>query len=225
MITKRLLALQVFLFLGLGVVFVMPKYKGVQPLGVTLSLPSQIGEWSGNDKPVSEKERQVLGADTEFARKSYLDFTGNEVYVSVVLAGQDVNTSLHRPERCLPAQGWTIIDKKTVKVPAKLGSRSYFEATRLRNEGSMNDGATNVYSIYYYWFVGCNDVIPSPFERSLIDWRDRLFKGYNQRWAYVTVATSMRMDSPAAEKSADGLIKGLIAQLFPKIWKPATPEG
>jgi len=219
-ITKRLLILQGVLLLGLGCLYVLPKYHGAQPVGIALALPATVGEWSGVDKLVTQKEHDVLGKDTEFARKLYTTRYGAELYVSIVLSGQDVNTSLHRPDRCLPAQGWTITGQSTEALPLSDGTTIH--AIRLHNE-STNDA--NEHSIYYYWFVGCNDVVASPMQRSMIDWRDRLFRGYNQRWAYITVAAELRNDAPETQASADAAIKSFVAELFPKIWKPAEPKG
>ncbi len=66
---------------------------------------------------------------------------------------------------------------------------------------------------------------PHPAGAAIIDWRDRIFHGYNQRWAYITVAASLRNDSEETKAAADAAIKNFIAELFPKIWKPVTPQG
>ena len=44
-------------------------------------------------------------------------------------------------------------------------------------------------SIAYYWFVGCDSVTGNHVRRGLRDFSDRLIKGYDQRWAYITVTT------------------------------------
>jgi len=224
MITKRLLILQAVLFLGLGIVFIIPKYKGAQPMGVVLALPDDLAGWHGEDGVVSEKERQVLGADTQFARKVYSNARHNSIFVSIVLAGQDVNTSLHRPERCLPAQGLTPVDNSIVTIPVNMKSFSSIQATRLHNV-ETNDPVNGHPSLYYYWYVGCDNIAASAMGRSMIDWRDRLFKGYNQRWAYITVAARLNNNTPQSEAGADKAIKEFVADLFPKIWKPSTPQG
>ncbi len=43
-------------------------------------------------------------------------------------------------------------------------------------------------NLTYYCFIGQSDITASHLTRSSIDLRDRILKGYNQRWAYVTVA-------------------------------------
>jgi EpsI family protein len=222
-ITKRLLILQGVLVVGLGSLFMIPKFHGSQPVGIALSLPAEVGEWHGEDREVTEKEKQVLGVGTEFARKLYTLPSGAGLFVSIVLSGQDVNTSLHRPERCLPAQGWTPIGNTTETIPLDNGKS--IQATRLVNQSTTEVNNHQFYSVYYYWFVGCNQVVASPGERSMIDWRDRLFHGYNQRWAYITIAANLRNDSEETKAAADAAIKSFVAELFPKIWKPAVPQG
>jgi EpsI family protein len=221
-ITKRLLALQGVLLLGMGSFIVLPRYHGKQPVGIALALPAEVGQWHGEDKDVTEQERQVLGRDTEFARKLYTQQSAG-LFVSIVLSGQDVNTSLHRPQRCLPAQGWTPIADTTETIPCNNGTS--IQATRLLNESTSTAANHARYSVYYYWFVGCTQVVASPEQRSMIDWRDRLIHGYNQRWAYITVAANLRDNSPETQAGADAAIKSFVAELFPKIWKPSEPKG
>jgi hypothetical protein len=72
-------------------------------------------------------------------------------------------------------------------------------------------------NLNYYWFVGCADTTASHFQRWLIDKADRLFRGYNQRWAYFTVASTVTDNlqpngRSEAETSAmiEDFIKGLV---------------
>src|SRR5579871_3711925 len=131
MTTKRLVTLFAVLLVGLGSVYLLPHQLGYQPVGITLELPKMVGGWYGRDLDVTQKERDVLGKETEFARKAYHNGIGYEIIASIVLSGQDMNTSIHRPERCMPAQGYTIIDKRSVPVP--LAERGVLHATRLQN--------------------------------------------------------------------------------------------
>ena len=48
-----------------------------------------------------------------------------------------------------------------------------------------------IHSYTYYWFVGYSDITPSHMTRTMFDLRDRILHGYNQRWAYVTVASTV----------------------------------
>lgn len=170
MITNRLAILFAVLLAGMSVVFLLPKQLFYQPIGVTLELPEFIGEWWGKPLDVTDKERAVLGEETEFARRSYSNGRGDEIHVSIVLSGQDMNTSIHRPERCLPAQGWTVTNNAS--RPLTLPDYGTIAATRLnnlRNVAGPDEQPVPLRNLNYYWFVGHTDVTGSHFERTLID--------------------------------------------------------
>jgi EpsI family protein len=229
MTIKRLLILLAVLAAGMGSVYLLPQQLGFQPVGITLDLPKMVGGWYGQDLEVSDKERAVLGKETEFARKSYRNGIGYEIVASIVLSGQDMNTSIHRPERCMPAQGYTIIDKRSVAVP--LPDRGVLHVTRLQNVRNVpvDQGApTSLYNLTYYWFVGHTDATGSHLWRTWLDVRDRLVHGYNQRWAYITVAAQLPPGAerdPRAEHVVDGWMKEFIKQLLPKIQKDTVGES
>jgi EpsI family protein len=224
MTIKRLASLQIFLLGGLGSVFLIPKEIKIEPAAIDLSLPEYVGNWHGVDQEIGKNERDILGPDTQLARKAYALGT-DQIFVSIVLSGPDMNTSIHRPERCLPAQGWTVADSKTVAVPLEQGA---FRATRLQNIQNVpaNDGRRlTLRSLNYYWFVGHLDVTPSHMKRNWIDIRDRVLTGRNQQWAYVTVGSTITKDYKVFgrdERQTDEQIQSFIRQLMPQLQKPAT---
>src|SRR3954468_22251468 len=69
MTTSRLAILLAIMLGGLSSVFLLPKQLGFMPEGIELALPESLGEWWGQDVEVTQHEHEVLGADTEFARK------------------------------------------------------------------------------------------------------------------------------------------------------------
>jgi EpsI family protein len=220
MIIKRLAILQSCLLLGLGAVFLVPKEVKMQPAAIGLSLPESIESWHGVNQEVGEGERQILGPDTQFSRMLYTNAVGDEVNASIVLSGPDMNTSIHRPERCLPAQGWTIADSRTVSLPTAKGT---FKATRLhnmRNVRTDNGRPLTIHSIDYYWFVGHSDITASHLQRTWFDIRDRLLKGQNQQWAYVTVAATITKDYKVfgrTETETDDIMQAFIKDFVPRL--------
>ena len=222
MTTKRLLLLQVLLVLGLGTVFFLPKVANSTPQGIGLALPTYVGTWYGENQKISEQELQVLAKDTEFARKLYTDARGNQIFVSIVLSGHDLDNSIHRPERCLPAQGWSIADSRVVSIPLA-GATNELKATRLHNvhKAALKDGGTvQIYNLTYYWFIGSKISTPSHLERTYMDIRDRILYGYNQRWAYITVASTITKDLQRFgkdEKETDEMIQDFLRDLLPQI--------
>jgi EpsI family protein len=225
MIINRLLVLQVLLVLGMGSVFLLPKKSGIGPAGIALTLPADLGMWTGSDATVSALELQGLAPDTGFARRLYTDPFGDQVYVSIVLSGGDMANSIHRPERCLPAQGWTVEHSSVVGIPMKNGPP--LAVTKLSNirEARLRSSPTpiTVRQLDYYWFIGSRDVTPSTWERTYIDIKDRMLHGENQRWAYVTVASTVtdnlqRFGRNEAETSK--IIQDFIAQIVPQFQRP-----
>jgi len=233
-VTKRLLMLWAILLLGFSVIFVLPKTPTPPPPGVVMALPDFIGDWYGQEAPVTEKEQNTLGRETRFARKLYTNAKGDAVYVSVVLAGEDMSTSIHRPERCLPAQGYTIVDKHTVKAALAAGSLTM---TRLHTIHPLFDAngkprlfpdgkQANEFSLLYYWFVGSTETTDDHVARYVIDARDRLLKGCNQSWAYVTVMSRItgKLDGRFGRNEAqtDAMIHDFVLKLIPFIQSPTV---
>jgi len=222
MTLKRLAALQIVLLGGLGSVFLVPRDLAFEAAAVNPSLPQEVGDWDGTDLAITQSERDVLGPDTQFARKVYRNPRGDELFVSVVFSGPDMNTSIHRPERCLPAQGWTVADTRQVALSTPAGTLNVTRLHNMRNERPSSDRAITIYSLNYYWFVGHIDETASHLERTWIDIRDRLLKGRNQQWAYVTVGGVVTKDFRIfgrTEKETDDLIQAFIGKLVPKLQK------
>ena len=227
-ITKRLLVLFLLIACGFSSVAFLPHVKNDEPSGVDAKLPDQIGMWVGKDAAVTERERLILGPYTTFARKVYTDPFGDQIFVSIVIAGADMNQSIHRPERCLPAQGWTILDTSPRKVP--LANGHYVPITRLHNQIGQTAKLANgkqlpVTNLDYYWFVSFHSVTGSHLQREMWDMRDRFFKGYSQHWAFVTVASTVTeglVPFGKGPKETDSMIQDFIGQLVPTITKPSV---
>src|SRR5450432_2460315 len=145
MTTKRLLVLQILLVVSLGAVLFLPKVANSTPQGIELSLPMYVGNWLGADQEITKKELEVLAKDTAFARKLYVDGKGHEVFASIVMSGQDLDNSIHRPERCLPAQGWSIVDSRLVNIP--LSNVHTLETTRLHNVHKATTSGGQIVSV------------------------------------------------------------------------------
>jgi hypothetical protein len=189
-------------------------------------LPNLIGYWQGGDsRPASEKEISILSKDTVFNKKSYIRSNPNanpqsvgpnasewermaanspyeEVEVSIVTSGSDMGNSIHRPERCLVAQGFEIGQEKKVTLMVR---GKPLPVKRLLTVQHLKDEATGQVRHYrnvtYYWFVGHDQLTNDHYTRNAIDIKDRLLKGYDQQWAYATVG--MMLDPHRAELRPD----------------------
>jgi hypothetical protein len=198
-----LLALPVLLGGLLSTVHLLPKAGEMATSAVNMDLPSNSGDWTMRSIPASELELKILAEDTRFSkavclrpRKGEVDLASYEavpdrIDLSVVLSGHDLNNSIHRPERCMPSQGHVIGSSSNVGI--KLPNGRKITVRRLLSVQSIpiNEACTEYASykcVTYYFFVGHDSITQDHVKRTLIDMKDRLMRGMDQRWAYVSAS-------------------------------------
>ncbi|MBI5685398.1 MAG: EpsI family protein [Verrucomicrobia bacterium] len=206
------------------------KVSQVSEAGIVMKLPERLGEWVGVPMPVMEVERQGLPVDTEFERRLYRDARGNEVYCSIVLAGKDAR-SIHRPETCLPAQGWEVLDGRYEDVPVNAGGVAALRTRALKIVRRLQAGGMDgsVERLNYYWFMGKDRVTASHIQRIVWNSFDRIVHSVNHRWAYITLTVAVPRGGGAAaaaanEAAARAAMRGFIGRLFPEL-KRAVPAS
>jgi hypothetical protein len=188
--------------------------------GVVMELPGTLTGLWGSDQPVSEAEKVILPVDTEFAKKIYSDGLGSDIFCQIVLAGAE-KRSIHRPEVCLPAQGWTI--KSGEVVPVQLVDGRILEVMKLTvtKPVTLNNGAQrDLTSVFCYWFIGKHATTPHHFVRVLKTNLDMLLHNTNHRWAYVIVnAPVLEGFVPGGKdlQQTTARIEAAIAELGPQI--------
>ncbi|NJK92500.1 MAG: exosortase-associated EpsI family protein [Blastochloris sp.] len=150
-----------------------------------------MGPYYSTLQDVSEAEKQILPADTEFARRVYFGPASDQILCSIVLAGGE-KRSIHRPEVCLPGQGWTI-NSSTV-IPITLANGTEIEAMKLTLEREVSISETErikLKNIFLYWFVGKNVTTARHEKRVWLTSWDRVVHSLNHRWAYVIVSSTV----------------------------------
>ena len=190
--------------------------------GVIMELPATISQFSGKDQAVSEGEKYVLPKDTAIVKKTYTDSKGDILNAQIVLAGAE-KRSIHRPELCLPAQGWTINRRQTIPVTLSNGRSITVMADFISRPFEVRPGFTRTLeSIYCYWFVGNQVTTSSHAMRLLLTSWDRIIHRKNHRWAYIAVS------APVLEGFKSGgldlqetqrMIIGFISEVAPKLMK------
>lgn len=132
--------------------------------------------------------------------------------------------AIHRPERCLAAQGWTF--KNPTLRTIDIHGVGRLEVTRVQNTKFVkgaDDTPVQVQNICYYWFAGSKDLTPSHLERVWFDSRDRMFGGYVQRWAMIMVTSDITADLHKFgrdEKATDQLLTEFVQKMVPQVHKP-----
>ncbi len=164
----------------------------MKPSRLVRNLPLQFGSMQGRQVAVTGEELKILAKDTIFERASYVNIQNRQqpsIEVSVVFSGKDLNNSIHRPERCLKSQGWNFSKERKVVVKGAMpdGSDMPFREIVCTKPVKLPDGrVVNIMRVQYYTFLGHVVITESHYERTLQDMKDRLFKGYDQQWAYAT---------------------------------------
>jgi hypothetical protein len=187
--------------------WIMPQPTLRNQSGVVMQLPDFIPisssiDFFGAPAPVTESEKLILPEDTEFARKNYLDLPGHdEIFCGIVLSGA-MQQSIHRPEVCLVAQGWTISDQENVSIRLPSGHNLTVRNLTIRHTYPIEGKDVTLTRYNMYWFVGDNVTTPSHFMRIFLSSWDRIFHNRAHRWAYVTVASLITKDLISNGKDA-----------------------
>jgi hypothetical protein len=185
----------------MGSIHLLPEVGAMIPSAVNMDLPKTSGGWQFHHRPASQVEIDTLAPDTRFskavclsAREGEIDIASglaipDRIDLSVVLSGHDLNNSIHRPERCMPSQGHVI--NNTTDVELNLSNGRKLVVRRLLSVQSIptNEEHTEYQKlkcVTYYFFVGNNRITHDHFQRTLLDIKDRLILGVDQRWAYVS---------------------------------------
>ena len=185
-------------------------------------LVDQAGDWVGGERTgLTADEQLLLPKDTEGSRRLFKSKDGNELYCSIVLAGRDV-TSIHRPELCLPGQGWLIQNEytQTIPVPAAPGGMLSVMRMNASRPAQLSDGRTaEVRSVFVYWFVGKDRVTPYHWQRMYWSAKDRILHNTNHRWAYILIHVPITGDvqEGSAVKSPDDAMK-VVARFVQDIY-------
>ena len=196
-----------------------------------MDLPDHVGAFQGTKQEVSEAEKVILPADTEFAKMLYKSENGDQVNVQIVLSGVE-KRSIHRPEICLPGQGWTIASRKIVPVTLNNGERMDVMQLVLSRPVEVRPGEfRQLNSVFLYWFVGDRVTTASHWMRLLLTTWDRVVHRRNHRWAYVIASSPVLKGFSPQGRSLDetvGLLEKFVGEVSPEIvlkWKNNPPSG
>jgi len=163
---------------------------------------------------VSLGERTILPPDTEIVRRLFRNEKGESITVTIVLSGNE-QRSIHRPQQCLPAQGFAIEQSSQLTVP--LNNRAPLKLTLIqaRRAGVLPENQPRM--LMAYWFAGGGHETHDHFQRLAFMAWDNLIHGIRPRWAYV----SLQISSNAGEQFMEQRLVEFVRQLYPLL-KPGT---
>jgi len=190
-------------------------------------LPERTLDYTSEDVPTDDIVLKALPADTSFGQRNYQAPDGFEVAVHIVLMGTD-RTSLHKPQLCLPAQGWHIDDARSIEtsIPIDRPMRYDLPVVKLiaSKEMSIGGETTRLNGIYVYWFV-CDDGVSASvtgFQRMWSTAKRLISTGVLQRWAYVSCWSTF---APGQEEATFERMKKFIASTVPEFQLVPKPSA
>src|SRR5437773_62736 len=81
-----------------------------------IDLPEHVLDFNSTNLPESDVELGYFPKDTSYARRGYWKENSPGITATVLMMGGD-RTSIHRPDYCLPGQGWNVDQKTIVTIP------------------------------------------------------------------------------------------------------------
>jgi hypothetical protein len=186
----------------------------------TVPLPARVLDFTNSVLRVQQVELTNLPSDTIFARRRY----SKESYpypidVSVVLMGRD-RTSIHKPEICLPGQGWKIEKTESLTIPMSKPHTYDLPVMKLTASKVAADG-TRGRALFIYWFVSESRLTADHRKRVWWSAKDLITDGVMQRWAYVACLSFCR---PEHEEMTFARMKEFIAAAVPEFQLVSGPK-
>lgn len=199
--------------------------KGKPATTNSLFLPEKILDYSSQLLPVTREELDWLPRDTTYGRRFYrANRDGFLVQVSGVLMGTD-RTSIHKPEYCLPAQGFHISRRTRQTLTIEKPVRYELPITRLdaTREVQLENGTrTTQGAVYVYWFVSGSRLSNDHFQRMWWLASDLLRTGELQRWAYIGV---LGVCAPGQQDQAFQRLEEMIREMVPEFQTTTAPAA
>ena len=116
----------------------------------------------------------------------------------------------------MTAQGHLITASGNLGI--KLPNGRTFDTKRLLSEqtfpGKNGASSTKFTCVTYYFFVGHDQITNDHWKRTYIDIKDRLMRGMDQRWAYISATTwygrTPTLDKEIPLTEADGKLSNFL---------------
>jgi Protein of unknown function (DUF3485) len=187
-----------------------------------IHLPERVMDFASTNIPEPDVAIGYFPKDTSYAERIYIAPDGFWIQSTAILMGAD-RTSIHRPEFCLPGQGWTIDEKKGLDIPINDQPPYHLQAAawKLSQMAQDRDGQkVKIAAVYVYWYVANNEETADHnkmLERLTLD---LLRTGALQRWAYISYFTRCQ---PGQEDATIDRIKNFIGTQVPEFQLPLKP--
>jgi hypothetical protein len=182
---------------------------------MVIPLPANVPGFISTNMPEPQIVIDYLPKDTSYAGRLYTATNGVQINNTVILMGAD-RTSIHKPDYCLPGQGWTITGRAVTNITVA-GAHPYplpVAKWTVSNVFQLPDGQKQqVSGLYVFWLVADGQQTPNNYQRMWWMARDLLRTGVLQRWAYVAY---FAMCAPGQEDATFAQMEDLIGHAVPE---------
>ncbi len=193
-------------------------------VAMKLELPKYAAGFDSTNEPESNVVLDWLPKDTSFAQRRYFAPDGFWVNANIILMGAD-RTSIHRPEFCMPGQGWHIDKQSAVQLPIAGPDPYELSVNRWQVSNAIqaqNGQKVPVSGLYVFWYVAHDKETASHDEMMASMMRHLLRTGELQRWAYVSY---FAICAPGQEDATFERMKKLIVASVPDYQLPPRPAS
>lgn len=192
------------ILIGVAIIANKPyKFDLAQDVKVN-DFPKTIGEWQGEDIPLSERDYEILETRNLFVR-DYKNKNGDLVNLYIIRAA-DNRRALHPPEVCYTGGGATIAEKSVIPMTGSITA----------NKFTIED--KNSRQLVVYWFKSTHLNTYSYLKQQLKIVTDRLL-GKKTSGALIRVSTEIKGGREAAAleliKKFCGEIETLLTKYVP----------
>ena len=167
--------------------------------------PTQCPQCGGEVRRVSKAELDILPRDTQSRKVTYRLPNGDTFTAALVIAGRN-RMSIHRPELCLPAQGFVMSERKVVEVLPGVPMACF----------SLSRTGQTARSGFAYVFLHASGATVSNLERVVGDSVERSLHNRIRRWAMVTISSPQHdFQTPEGREA----LRRFMETFYPTLWR------
>lgn len=190
--------------------------------GVRLQLPLSLGDYQGREYDMTAQEKNLLDEGVKLVRNLYSSSTGRQIMSTVILSGY-VKRSLHRPEVCLPNQGWTVTDRTPLTLRLADGREITMMMMRIFRDTEPQPGVRiRTRAVNFYWYIGSDSTTCADhYGHVFLSYFDSTFRNIQHRWAMASIFVPLPeqrvgQEDPFIELGAVEDARAFIALLAPQ---------
>jgi EpsI family protein len=173
------------------------------------SIPMTLGEWEGQQAPPPDAESVKQLAADQYFHRYYVAPAGIVEMDIAYYTQRRVGASMHSPLNCLPGNGWTVSDSRTLTIATPGGPAEIRELTVRRNKV--------IFALAYWYQSGARVLTGEMATRARL-----LTDALMQRPAdvgLVRVMTRLHSDN-APERAAVPAFSTVIIPELQRAWQP-----